>query len=492
MYHALIFTGISKSADTYYRAIGAYRIRTELESFGYNIKVIDFFHHLSDEDIISCFKKYVSSDTLWIGFSTTFINSKELIDSRKNLFKELKKEYNIKYVIGGSKTNEGEFDFADYFITGHADDAIVELTNFLSGKTRSLKHREYKGKIIIDGNKDYDRKDLSAIDVLWKKEDRISKTFTMPIELARGCIFKCAFCQYPLTGKHKFDYVRAKESIKEEFIRNFENFGTIHYQFLDDTYNDSMIKMEFMHEVITELPFKIRFDAYIKPELLVRWPDQIGLLNEMGIRGCSFGIESFNSKTRAAIQKMPDIDRILLSIEKLKKETKGRAKVQTNLITGLPYETEESMIKTQNFVMDCDFIDYWVWWPLQILDSSMSEYQSPIEKDPKKYGYEVSIPIQTNFKILAKQSDLQPLSTYWKNEHIDIIKATELSKNFNKESKDKVKLGGWICGAVSSLGVDIDNHYIENNGLYKKLPFSQLRQRKEYIVNDYINFNIRN
>jgi radical SAM superfamily enzyme YgiQ (UPF0313 family) len=492
MYHALIFTGISKGPTTYYRAIGAYRIRTELESVGYNVKIIDFFQHLSDSNIVSVFEKYVSDKTLWVGFSTTFVNCKELLDTRIELFNELKKKYKIKFVIGGAKTSDGQFQFADYIVTGNADNAVIALTDFLSNKTQTLNYREYQNKIIVDGNKDYDRKDLTNIDVIWKKEDRISKNFTMPIELSRGCIFKCAFCQYPLTGKKKFDYVRAKESIIEEFIRNYENFGITQYQFLDDTYNDSMIKMEYMHEAISALPFQIRFDAYIKPELLVRWPEQIPLLAEMGLRGCSLGIESFNPKTRAAIQKMPDIDRILLAVENLKNKTQNKAKIQMNLITGLPHETEESMARTQEFAINCNFIDYWTWWPLQILNSESSEYLSPIEKNPTQYGYEIHIPIQTNFKSLAKQSDLQPISTYWKNQYTDLLKATELAKKFNIESQEKIKLGGWLCGAVSSLGIDIDKHYEDNNGLYSMLPHDSMIQRKQYIINDYIKHNIHN
>lgn len=491
MYHALIFTGITKGPTTYYRSLGAYRIRTELEFFGYNVKVVDFFQHLTDEDIVTAFEKYVSKETLWVGFSTTFFNCKELLDSRTDLFTELKKKYNIKFVIGGAKTTDGDFKFADYFITGHADDAVIALTNFLSGKSNNLTYRENIGKIIINGNKDYDRKDLTNIDVVWKKEDRISKNFTMPIELSRGCIFKCAFCQFPFTGKKKFDYVRAKESIVEEFTRNYENFGTVHYQFLDDTYNDSMVKMEYMHEAISQLPFKIRFDAYIKPELLVRWPEQVPLLTEMGLRGCSLGIESFNPKTRSAIQKMPDMDRILSAMENLKTVSNGRAKIQMNLITGLPHETEDMMKETQKFALDCEFIDYWTWWPLHILDASSTEYLSPIEKDPGKFGYEIQVPIQANFKSLAKQSEIQPISTFWKNEHTDLLRATELAKRFNAQSYEKIKLGGWLCGAVSSLGVDIDKHAEENNGLYTKLPLDQLIGRKEYIIKDYIDYNIK-
>jgi len=37
MYHAIIFTGIDLGSTIYFRSIGAYRIRTELEQQGYSV-----------------------------------------------------------------------------------------------------------------------------------------------------------------------------------------------------------------------------------------------------------------------------------------------------------------------------------------------------------------------------------------------------------------------------------------------------------------------
>ena len=491
MYHALIFTGISRGPIVYYRPLGAYRIRTELESHGYSVKVIDFFQYLTDSDIERAFEKYVSKETLWVGFSTTFFDCDALLDTKEEFYQRLKEKYNVKIVMGGSKARQGKFKFADYFITGHGDNAVVALTDYLSQKNTDLIFKEEFEKIIIDGNKDYDRKDLSKIDVVWKDEDRLSNYFTLPIELSRGCIFKCAFCQFPFTGKKKFDYVRDKDNIRDEFIRNYEQFGITSYQFMDDTYNDSMVKLEYMHNLITNLPFKIKFDAYIKPELLVRWPDQIPLLAETGIRGASMGVESFNPKTRAAIQKMPDINKILNAMKDLKTRTNGQAKIQMNLISGLPHESEESMFQTQKFVLECEYIDYWIWWPLQILDKNSAEYLSPIEKNPKSFGYEVSIPITTNFKNLAQHNSVQPLSVYWKNDFIDVIRATELAKKFNEESKTKIKLGGWLAGAIEGIGIDIEDHYQKTKGYRAALPIDSIAKKITDFIDEYIKYNVR-
>jgi radical SAM superfamily enzyme YgiQ (UPF0313 family) len=485
MYHAVIFTGIEIGPSVYYRALGAYRIRTELESKGYNVKVIDHFSYLTEDNIEHAFRKYVSKETIWVGFSTTFFDCNNTLDLRNDFFSDLKNRYNVPIVMGGAKSLLGKFNFADYLITGHADSSIVALTEFLSGKSLDLNFREILGKKVIESNITYDKKDLSNVPVVWKKEDLIKNTFTMPIEIARGCIFNCSFCNYPLNNKSKFDYIREKTSIRDEFIKNYEEFGLVNYQFMDDTYNDSMVKMELMHNVITSLPFKIKFDAYIKPELLVRWPEQIALLNETGLRGASFGVESFHSKARSAIQKMPDIDKILDSISSIKYQSNGSVKVQMNLIVGLPYEDEASLLRTQDIVRKSDYIDFWNWWPLQIHDKNNFEYHSPIDKNPKSFGYDVSIPVHTNFKNLVVTD-----TVYWKNENMDVFEATAITQRLSKEDAPFKKLGGWFCGAVSSVGVDIDAHFKNKNGLIDSLPFDTMKVTKSNIIKEYIDYTL--
>ena len=91
MYHAIIFTGLDVGSRNYFRPLGAYRIRTELESKGYKVKVIDYFHNLKDEHIETALDKYVGKETLWVGFSTTFFNTSELLAKRSPFFERLRK-----------------------------------------------------------------------------------------------------------------------------------------------------------------------------------------------------------------------------------------------------------------------------------------------------------------------------------------------------------------------------------------------------------------
>lgn len=483
MYHAVIFTGIDLGSYNYFRSIGAYRIRTELEGHGYKVKVIDHFQHLSQEDIYDAFQKYVTKETLWVGFSSTFFNTSELLKDREDFFTDLRKTFDTPFVIGGAKAMVEDLSFADFYVTGYADDATVAMTKYLEGKG-DLKYFDFRGKKLVDSNKFYNRKDLSNILVNWKDEDCITPQQSLPIEIARGCIFNCAFCNFPMNNKKKFDYIRTKEDMYNEFMRNYEKFGTTNYWFMDDTYNDSMVKLELMHEVITKLPFKLNFDTYVKPELLVRWPDQIDLLVESGLRGASFGLESYNKETRKAIQKGADVDKVLEAIGSIKQKSKGQVKVQVNLIVGLPYQSEESIRQSRERVVADPNIDLWYWYPLLIHSKEHHEYHSPIDRNPEKYGYHVH-----NRKRLLKTTlagKTNAWMTVWKNEHMNAIKAGKIAEELRLSDEHMQKVAGWTCGSYTSLGLDLDKHYEKHNGLRNKLPKKDLENKKQQIIKDYI------
>ena len=484
MYHAIIFTGIDLGPSNYFRSIGAYRIRTELEESGYNVKVIDYFQSLSNEDVELALQKYVSKETLWVGFSTTFFNTSELLQERSDFFSNLRKQFNVPFVIGGAKAMVEFLDFADIFVTGYADDATLAITKFLDNKETNLIFKDYKGKKIVDSNHNYDKKDLSNIPVVWKPEDGITAQQSLPMEIARGCIFNCAFCNFPLNNKSKFDYIRAKEDMYAEFMRNYEQFGTTNYWFMDDTYNDSMVKLELMHDVITSLPFKINFDTYIKPELLVRWPEQIDLLVESGLRGASFGVESYNKETRKAIQKGADIEKVLDAIGSMKQKSNGQVKVQINMIVGLPHQSEESVRESREHVVANPNIDLWYWYPLLIHSKEHHEYHSPIDRNPEKYGYQVAHKKRLLKNTLAGKTNAW--MTVWKNEHMNAIRAGRIADDLRQADEDYQKVAGWTCGSVTSLGLDLDKHYADNDGLRNKLPLEDLKNKKQEIVNNYI------
>lgn len=481
MYHAIIFSGISQTRSLFFKPIGPYRIRTVLEENGYPTKVIDYYQFLIEEQIEDYLDKYVSKETKWIGISATFFKFPQ--HWRPNFWFRMKRKFpDVKIVIGGTiQYINTEIPYADYVINGYGDDAVIALADHLSGKSIDLKCTEKNGTIYIDGNKDYDVKDVSNIKTLWKKEDCIDSRMTMPIEIARGCIFRCAFCAFPKNGKKKFDYIRAKESLEEEFIRNYEEHGITSYGFMDDTLNDSEHKIEMLYDVITNLPFRISFDCYTKPELLYRWPDTIDMLCEAGMRGATLGIESLNPRTRSIIAKGFDVDKVFDVLSRLKKASNNRVKTQCNFIIGLPEESEQSIAKTRDIVNQSPDIDQWMWYNLFLQDPSKVYYSSKMEEDPEKYGYKTTRD--------EKGYGGRPV-VFWVTPQMNYKRAKELAETYMKEDTNRMRVGGWWCGGVESLGLNLNEHYKKNHGLAVELPVQQLTDQYNDYMNKYLEYNL--
>ena len=116
------------------------------------------------------------------------------------------------------------------------------------------------------------------------------------------------------------------------------------------------------------------------------------------------------------------------------------------------------------------------------------EYHSPIDRDPKKYGYEVS-----NTPNLIKNTGAgktNAWNTMWRNDYMNSVKAGNLASKLRSMDRDLLKIGGWSCGSYESLGVDVDQHFEEYNGMEKDLPVDNMLKNKLSIIDNYIQSEI--
>ena len=360
MCDSIIFTDIN-AAPGFGRYGGAYKIASEIRANGYSCQVIEFFSELTLDDINKIFDRFLDSETKIVGFSTTLwvqnpdnavdLWTKEkrpirfvvadlnrsLFPHKKSFMKEIfceikRRNTKTSIVIGGQKTKKKEFydqyPEVDYWVTGQGETSIMEIIR---------SNRIITNRIMSDNIFPYNNFVHST--TKWTAQDIIMPGEHLPLEVARGCIFKCAFCAFDLNGKRPGEYIKSPELLRDEILYNYENFGTTGYMISDDTLNDSPDKIEALHRMITDLPFEFVFSSYLRLDLIHTYPQMITLLREMGIRSCQLGIESLNHETGRAIGKglHPSLQKNTL--HKMKEEWQNEVFIGGGFIIGLPKET---------------------------------------------------------------------------------------------------------------------------------------------------------
>ena len=103
-------------------------------------------------------------------------------------------------------------------------------------------------------------------------------------------MFKCSFCSFPLLGRNKHDlsYVKDPAILTKELVYNYEKFNTTNYMITDDTFNESTEKILTVKKAINDSGVNIRFFAYLRADILARFPEQMDILIDMGLMTATF------------------------------------------------------------------------------------------------------------------------------------------------------------------------------------------------------------
>jgi hypothetical protein len=386
---------------------GPFRIATELRKNGYSVRCVDIT--VFDDPIVlgKALKNLIDKDTLWVGISGTFLFDifgfewQRLPDKDHTLpnndaglvrFIDFVKSLNpnIKFITGGSRKHHlVKYGFVNF--EGYVDQKIVDYTNWLAKKHTSVSLEFYSNVI---KNKEYD--DFYSSNIIFEPEDIVFTNEALPIEISRGCIFKCKFCSFPLNGKAKGEGMRDPDVLLAEFIRNYEMFGTTNYTFADDTYNDSIEKITTLYEkVYSKLPFKINFTTYARLDLMMRFPESIDIMKRSGLKSVVFGIETLNPKSAKTIGKGIDPREQIKFIRQIKNDQWADVMTSSGFILGLPHHTNEDLDYIQDWIFSDDNpLDHWHIDPLHLSPPDIVDQQysySELDTDYKKYGYEIIV-----------------------------------------------------------------------------------------------------
>lgn len=450
------------------RNLGPYRIASALENAGYDARVIDFTQYLTVVEVLNAIRNVLTDKTKWVGFSSTFFwgtqtlfphwNEREVSYLLSNL-----KSMGLKIVYGGVRSIWASDDRIDCYVLGYADNAVIDVAK-----------RIEQGNLpkIID-SKDYPEPAMNNIKThWWRKDFNILDGEALPLEMARGCIFKCKFCGYSLIGKKKGTYLRDIEEVRDDLIRTWEATGCTNYYITDDTFNDDNDKIEAIHKLFTSLPFKIKFSCYLRLDLINKYPHQADLLQEAGLVGNFFGIETLNKQSGTAIGKGLSPNKVKSRIEWLGEKWKGKVNMGAGLIYGLPYDTVEYFEETKKWVLDpnnpLSSIEV---YPLMLFKKQKGAYGSEFSLNPEVYGYEID---NNNFWTLKSQNlDSSIVDRYAKD-----VMDERIKMNYVSEFSIMTQQNSGICIDALMKTKYID---LEKTFNMSELNFKRLQQYKGMI-----------
>ena len=423
------------------RSLGIYRIATALRQQGLEVEVIDFLSHWKFEELIAYLEAIPSVE--WWGFSTKFFpptyNSKTwagMTSIRNNEFvydnegvgfitelttnNELQLIDYIKsrhgtIVVGGPNADIIQhFPLnVDIICTGYSDLAVIKIHEYITTNS-DLLFKDNNNKKIVNADDSYPVTSMSNLATTFVENDFLENDWVLPIEIGRGCIFHCVFCEFDHLGKKAGTYIRPKEDIKQDILYRYNTLGITKFLFVDDTFNDSLSKMQLIKEIRQETGIEFEFWSYCRLDLLAANPAQVDLIPEIGWKSFTIGLETFNRDSGKAVGKGADPEKLKQFLIALKTRF-PELRLQINIIVGLPHDTEETIKETVQWFIDNPTIGELVKLnTLRIKNpTNLTNNISKLSRNPEKYGYE----------ILGGE----PYDIYsWKTQHLDNMSAQAL------------------------------------------------------------------
>lgn len=507
MKNVIILTDFSDAIMTT-RIGGPYKVAHILRELGIRVTVINWLHMWSYKDLIKFLDQLIDNDTLFIGVHNLYYKDIEgqeitnpdthvrlkavypgaLIPHGKALDEEFfhwLKQRNQTLVLGGPTANDRDINQRfDYILSGYTEKSLVNFVDHLTtGAKLTHSYRSLFGPTIVQDINTQEKFDYASTVMKWHDDDCVLPGETLNIEIARGCIFKCSFCYYPMIGKKKFDYIRHQKIIRDELVDNYQRFGVTRYVFTDETFNDSKHKIQLIEEIAQELPFQLEYFAWARLDLIMKNPDTIEMLARSGLRYAHYGIETLNPRSGKAIGKNFTEKKVTDTLNMITDRSQGQIRNHGTFIIGLPHSSKEEIRdlyqKLESGAVPCSSFNF---FGLRIFKPS-APAQSEFTKTYAQHGYWELLPNDPiwgeQVQELAQQS---PDTLPWANKYMNYFEAVELQHELEKDANRFRHLIPTAELSIASLGLDRSQWY---NKKFNEMDWHYIRTIKVQRFHDY-------
>jgi len=358
--------------DGFLKNASGMRLANELRRDGFEVKQIHHFVNFTNDELRLILQDFCADEQTIVCISTSFLSQEEernlnqsptwgVNNQNDDVFSKIlfvagtaKVQFNAKIMMGGwiiearkfrsiDTKRRWKFDYlekiVDYFVEGMGASAIKKLAN-------NQPQNHIVGNL-VSSDPIIDYSDVSTAPT---KDDYINPKEGLYFEMASGCIFSCHFCNFGSLGKKKHEYMRSYESLRDEIVRNYENFGTRMYSVTDNIVNDYQEKLKMLIRIRNETGIDLKWAGYVRLDT-IKNKEQADMLLESGMIGALMGIESFTPSVGRYIGKMTDKERLVDILRMCRESWKDDAIVTAMFIAGLPTETIPMLNETFRYLI---------------------------------------------------------------------------------------------------------------------------------------------
>lgn len=322
-----------------------------------NIKIIECNINQPTEDIL---EKIIAMSPAIVGFSCYIWNINQTLALCNKLKQNLP---NVIIVLGGPEVSYCARDIIknnlqiDYILTGEGEESFPDFLKAIifNDINKPMPEQIYKEIPGICG-RDVSNNIYQIEAVAPKKKipspllsgysDAIHNRIAY-FETSRGCPYSCAFCLSGSCDKPRYFNL---DTVFPDLIR-LANSGAQIIKFVDRTFNANpshanKILQFILNSYGKEIPKGVCFHFEIAGDILKE--ETFVLLEQMPIGAVQLeiGIQSFNEKTLAAINRKTNTQVLQTNIQRL--IAMGNMHIHIDLIAGLPHEDLNSFINSFN------------------------------------------------------------------------------------------------------------------------------------------------
>lgn len=321
-------------------SLGVALLAAVIRQEGHNLLVVESAMHPFQREQM---QEALSDSPDVICISTTYIVRLENFKKFISRLRE-KSPRSIIIVGGPSLMMRPEFqNLGDCDIIGDGEISLPKvLRDIESGAFSRAEKKSIQGEL----QHDLDKLPLPDWGALKRRPDEFYSITTQ-----RGCVWRCAFCTYPV-GEGFLNRYRSIPSVLNEIVSNYKNYGITKYFFTDSTFTHPHDRCLELLNSMEKLPFKIEWFAYARVDTITA--ELVGAMKRSGCVALYLGIESGDNSVLKKMRKGYEQATIFKAMNLLK--ASGIIKMGS-WVVGFPGETDASINITKDVMAEikCEF-----------------------------------------------------------------------------------------------------------------------------------------